>query len=110
MNYSEKIELRFARVVPSSYLSDRYVETFKISGYEMKSSEFHKYFINASCGSLGGTHKDIFHDSFPIEEYDKKINEIYTKAKNLGFETDKHYNFSELQNLSTSLRKPISPK
>lgn len=110
MSYSETIKLCFARVVPSSYLSDRYVERFNISGYEMKSTEFHNYFINANCGSLGGTHKDFFHDSFPIEEYDNKIKEIYTKAKKLGFETDKNYDFSELQNLSKSLRKSISPK
>ena len=104
------IKLCFARIVPASYLSDRYVVTFKISGYEMKSNDFHKYFINARTGSFGGTHKDVFHDSFPIEDYDKKMNEIYDKAKSLGFKTEKSYDFFELQNLSKSLRKKVQPK
>lgn len=106
----DPIELCFARIVPASYASDKYVETLKMSGYDMKNGEVHKYFLSVTSGSFGGTHKVIFHGSFPIEEYDTKINEIYTNAKKIGFDTEKNYNFSELQTLSKSLRKSMSPK
>ena len=42
------IDLCFARIVPANYASDKYVETLKMSGYDMNNGGVHKYFLSVT--------------------------------------------------------------
>lgn len=101
LNYSP-VKFCFAKTEQPSFSADAHVKTFFIEGHEVQNNNF---FVEAKSGSFGGNQRVISQASFPIQDLELKINEIYETAKKLGFKTDKTYTFTELRELSKTIRK-----